>query len=164
MDDSLIFFDRNGREHYCENSIPSEKRGFFLLILKEGKILLTLPPRSNMAEFPGGSQRRGENFRDCVSRKLYEETGIDFVLDQGIKTFEQTVRYFADDERPDGGFYYYHQTFVVYEADSFVFDTSDARWKTPENGWAFWVKIDDLLSQKIMINYVHRPALSVLLG
>ena len=162
MDNSLIFFDRNGREHYCEAAIPSEKEGFFALLVKDGCLLLTYPPHYDVAEFPGGSCRRKENVRDCLFRKLYEETGIEIMLGHYEKDFEQVVRYFADDEPPEGTFYIYKQKFMLYDVSSFRFDVAQERWKTPENGFAQWVAIDDVLQQKVKLNFIHKMALKAL--
>lgn len=104
-----LFFNRKGRPKYVDDVIPAYKNGYFALLVKENKILLTYPPGVGVPEFPGGSIRRSENFRDCLFRKLYEETGVEFMLDKGVRQFEQTVNYFADDEKPSGMFYIYHQ-------------------------------------------------------
>lgn len=162
MDDSLIFFDRYGREHYCEAAIPSVKEGFFALLVKDGRLLLTYPPHSDVGEFPGGSRRRKESVRDCLFRKLYEETGVEFMLEKPEKSFEQTVRYFADDEPCGGMFYLYQQKFMLYDADNLSFDVFRKKWKTPENGEAEWVELDDILNRRVKLNFVHELALQAL--
>ena len=157
-----LFFNRKGRPKYADDVIPAYKNGYFALLVKENKILLTYPPGVGVPEFPGGSIRRSENFRDCLFRKLYEETGVEFMLDKGVRQFEQTVNYFADDKKPSGMFYIYHQFFMVYEADAYGFDVLRPRWKTPENGEAVWADIEDIFSGKVKINYCHWLALQQL--
>ena len=123
-----IFFNRRGREKYADDVVPVEKTGYFALLIKDHKVLLTYPPQVNVPEFPGGSCKRREDFRDCLFRKLYEETGVEVMLDKGETSYEQTVNYFADDERPDGTFYIYRQIFIVYDASSYGFDIDVPRW------------------------------------
>ncbi len=157
-----FFFDRRGRRKYADDIIPVHKDGYFALLVKDGKFLLTYPPDVTIPEIPGGSIHRGETFRDCLFRKLYEETGIEFMLDWGQETFEQTFFYYADDEKPDGGFYVYHQTFVVYDASNYGFDTGKRLWRTPENGRAGWFDAEKVFSGEIEVNYGHRLALQAL--
>ncbi len=157
-----IFFNRRGREKYADDVVPVEKTGYFALLIKDHKVLLTYPPQVSVPEFPGGSCKRREDFRDCLFRKLYEETGVEFMLDKGETSYEQTVNYFADDERPDGTFYIYRQIFIVYDASSYGFDIDVPRWKTPENGYAQWVDLEDIFEGRVKVNYCHWTALQKL--
>ncbi len=150
-----MYFDRYGKQKYGEDIIPTHQKGYFAILLKDDKVLLTYPPQVDLPEFPGGSISRREDFRDCLYRKLYEETGIDFMLDYGMKEFSQTINYFADDAKPNGVYCIYEQMFIVYDASSYGFETNQNLWKTPENGKAEWVNVQDILSQKVKINYTH---------
>ncbi len=159
-----IFYDRYGRKRYADDIVPAEKYGYFAVLIKDARVLLTYPLGKKAPEFPGGSLVRGENFRDCLFRKLYEETGIEFMLDKSEQCFEQVIPYFADDEKPYGTFYIYHQTFFVYDADKYGFDVERERWKTPENSLAVWVSFQDIVSGKVKINYAHWQAFKQLFG
>lgn len=150
-----VFFDRRGKEKFADDVIPVEQKGFFAVLLKDDKVLVTYPPQVNVPEFPGGAVSRKEDFRSCLFRKLFEETGIEFMLDSGIKQYEQDINYFAEDARPFGEFCHYNMTFIVYDASSFGFDTKKKEWKTPENGRAAWVDIKEIFKGKIKINYAH---------
>lgn len=77
------------------------------------------------------------------------------MLDGGLRKYEQNVNYFADDARPFGEFCKYDMTFIVYDASSYGFDTGKERWKTPENGLAAWLDINDIFEGKTKINYAH---------
>lgn len=149
------FFDRKGRKKFDEEVVPIEKTGYFAILIKKNKVLVSYPPQVDVPEFPGGSMKRWEDFRECLFRKLYEETGVEFMLDKGMKTFEHVINYFADDERPYGVYYIYKQIFIVYDASSYGFEINLPRWKTPENGWAEWVSLDDIFKAKTKINYTH---------
>ena len=149
------FFDRYGRKKYATDIIPIRQKGYFAILVKDKKVLLTYPPLVDIPEFPGGSIARGENFRECLFRKLYEETGIEFMLSEGEKEFTHTLRYFAEDARPYGEYCIYDMTFLVYDAASYGFDTSVAKCKTPENGCAVWLPIAEILSGETKINYAH---------
>ena len=157
-----FFWDRFGQQKYGEDVIPSHQKGYFAILLKDNKVLVTYPPQVDLPEFPGGSVSRKEDFRDCLYRKLYEETGIDFMLDYGIKEFSQTINYFADDAKPNGVYCIYNQMFIVYDASSYGFDTSKKIWKTPENGKAAWLSLEDIIAKKIPINYTHWLAVQAL--
>lgn len=157
-----IFFDRRGKEIYADDVIPVRQKGYFAILLKDGKVLVTYPPQVNIPEFPGGTVSRKEDFRACLFRKLYEETGIEFMLDYGTKEYQQEVNYFAEDARPFGMYCIYEQNFIVYDASSYGFNTNEEIWRTPENGHAAWVSAKDILSGKIEINYVHRLAVQAL--
>lgn len=150
-----IFYDRFGREKYADDIIPIEQKGYFAILIKDQKVLVTYPPQVNVPEFPGGTVSRKENFRDCLYRKLYEETGIEFALSQGEKTYTQTINYFANDARPFGEYCIYEQTFIVYNASSYGFDTTQAAWRTPESGTAAWIRVSDIFSGTHKINYTH---------
>ena len=150
-----IFYDRNGKEFFIGDLTPIKKTGYFAILLRDNKVLITYPRGTNVPEFPGGSAKRDENYRDCLFRKLYEETGIEFMLDKGIKEYQHTFNYFADDEKPRGTFFIYIQTFWVYNADKFGFKEIAEEWKTPENSKAAWVEIDDIVNGKIILNYAH---------
>ena len=50
-------------------------------MVKDDRVLVTYPPQVSVPEFPGGSAGRREDFRGCLFRKLFEETGIEFMLD-----------------------------------------------------------------------------------
>ena len=74
---SNIFFDRYGRKKYAgDDVIPMHQKGYFAILVWDNKVLLTYPPLVKVPEFPGGTVDRKEDFRDCLYRKLYEETGI----------------------------------------------------------------------------------------
>ena len=131
---SDIFYDRRGHEKYADEIIPLHQKGYFAILVKDEKVLVTYPPQVSVPEFPGGTVSRREDFRGCLYRKLYEETGIEFELDWGEKSYQQIVNYFAEDARPFGEYCVYDQTFIVYDASSYGFDTSVSPWRTPENG------------------------------
>ncbi len=157
---SNIFFDRYGRKKYAgDDVIPMHQKGYFAILVWDNKVLLTYPPLVKVPEFPGGTVDRKEDFRDCLYRKLYEETGIDFMLDYGEKDFLQTINYYAGDAKPKGVFCIYEQRFILYDASSYGFHSSDEKWKTPENGFAAWVKIEDIIAGTTKINYTHWLAL-----
>ena len=149
------YYDRYGREKHGDEIIPIHQKGYFAILVKEDKVLVTYPPQVDIPEFPGGAVSRKEDFRDCLFRKLYEETGIEFVLSQGKKTYTQTINYFADDARPFGEYCSYEQIFIVYDASAYGFDTAQAPWHTPENGRAAWIKKEDISSKRAKINYAH---------
>ena len=150
-----FFYDRRGKEKYADDVIPFEQKGYFAILVKDDRVLVTYPPQVSVPEFPGGSAGRREDFRGCLFRKLFEETGIEFMLDGGLRKYEQNVNYFADDARPFGEFCKYDMTFIVYDASSYGFDTGKERWKTPENGLAAWLDINDIFEGKTKINYAH---------
>ncbi len=152
---SDTFYDRFGREKYADDIIPINQKGFFAILVKDNKVLVTYPPQVKVAEFPGGTVTRKEDFRTCLYRKLYEETGIEFELGHGEQSYNQQINYFADDARPFGEYCTYDQTFIVYDASSYGFDTQTTPWRTPENGNAAWLNIDDIFSAKTKINYAH---------
>lgn len=152
---SDIFYDRRGHEKYADEIIPLHQKGYFAILVKDEKVLVTYPPQVSVPEFPGGTVSRREDFRGCLYRKLYEETGIEFELDWGEKSYQQIVNYFAEDARPFGEYCIYDQTFIVYDASSYGFDTSVSPWRTPENGNAAWLNIQDIFSAKTKINYTH---------
>lgn len=157
-----VFYDRNGKTKYADNIIPIKQKGYFAILLKDNKVLVTYPPMVERPEFPGGSVSRREDFRNCLYRKLYEETGIEFMLDYGIKEFHQEINYFADDARPFGEYCIYDMTFIVYDASSYGFDTTVSPWKTPENGMAAWIAVEDIFSGKNKVNYTHWQAVQAL--
>lgn len=157
-----LFYDRRGKTKYADDIIPVHQKGYFAILLKDDKVLVTYPPQVNVPEFPGGSVSRREDFRDCLFRKLYEETGIEFMLDYGTKEFHQEINYFAEDARPYGMYCIYDQTFIVYDASSYGFDTDVEPWRTPENGSAAWVAVEDIFSGKIKVNYAHWQAVQAL--
>lgn len=150
-----IFYDRYGKKVFADDVTPVRKTGYFAVLIKEKKVLITYPHGSAVPEFPGGSIKRDENFRECLFRKLYEETGLEFMLDRSEKEFQQIFNYFADDEKPNGTFYIYDQTFWCYDATKFGFKDSADMWKTPENSKAAWINIEDIIGGKIKINYAH---------
>lgn len=153
-----VFYDRKGREKYADDIIPIRQKGYFAILVKDEKVLVTYPPQVKVPEFPGGAVSRREDFRGCLFRKLFEETGIEFMLDFGVNQFEQDINYFAEDARPFGEFCVYNQTFIVYDASSYGFDTDVDMWRTPENGMAAWVDINDIFEGKTKINYAHWQA------
>lgn len=159
---SDIFYDRRGKPKYADDIIPVQQKGYFAILLKDDKVLVTYPPQVNVPEFPGGTLSRKEDFRECLFRKLYEETGIDFMLDYGLREFHQEINYFADDARPYGTYCIYDQTFIVYDASSYGFDTNVEAWKTPENGMAAWIAVEDIFSAKTKVNYAHWQAVQAL--
>ena len=116
---SDIFYDRRGHEKYADEIIPLHQKGYFAILVKDEKVLVTYPPQVSVPEFPGGTVSRREDFRGCLYRKLYEETGIEFELDWGEKSYQQIVNYFAEDARPFGEYCVYDQTFIVYDAGHF---------------------------------------------
>lgn len=150
-----VFYDRFGREKYADDIIPVHQKGYFAILVKDDLVLVTYPPQVKVPEFPGGSVSRKEDFRDCLYRKLYEETGIEFALSQGEKSYSQTINYFANDARPFGEYCVYEQTFIVYDASAYGFDTTKEPWRTPENGTAAWLKKEDIFSGTHKINYAH---------
>lgn len=157
-----VFYDRRGKTKYADDIIPSAQKGYFAILVKDEKVLVTYPPLVKVPEFPGGTLKRKEDFRDCLYRKLYEETGIEFMLDYGLKEFHQEINYFAEDARPFGEYCVYDQTFIVYDASSYGFDTAIESWRTPENGMAAWVAVEDIFSGKTKVNFAHWQAVQAL--
>ena len=45
-----LFFNRKGRPKYADDVIPAYKNGYFALLVKENKILLTYPPGVGVPE------------------------------------------------------------------------------------------------------------------
>ena len=160
---SEIFYSRTGKAKYADDVIPTKQKGYFAVLLKDDKVLVTYPPQVNIPEFPGGTISRKEELRDCLYRKLYEETGLDFMLSHGVKEYNQVINYFAEDAKPEGVYCIYDQTFIVYDASLYGFDTNIEEWRTPENGRAVWVSIKDIISGEFDINYIHKQAFLQLL-
>lgn len=152
------FMDRFGKAHYAEEDMATKRTAFYAIVIKDGQVLLTALPRFDLFEFPGGGLNRGEDYKTCLLRELYEETGYDFALDHGEKQINQVINFFADDLRPHGEFWIYDQTYIVYNADKYNISLREGEWKTPENGTAKWVKLQDLIEGKIDINFCHRQA------
>lgn len=161
---SEVFFDRQGNKKYADDIIPIHQKGYFAILVKDNKVLVTYPPMVKVPEFPGGTVGRREDFRACLYRKLYEETGIEFMLDTGERQFNQEINYFAEDARPFGEYCLYDQTYIVYDASSYGFDTNKAGWRTPENGVAAWINIKDIFLGNAKINYAHWQAFQALFG
>lgn len=157
-----VFYSRAGIKKFADDIVPVVKVGYFALLFKDNHLLLTYSPHAKIPEFPGGEVLRNENYRDCLFRKLYEQTGFDFMLDKGMKKVEQTVNCFDENERQSGKFCIYRQIFLLYNADKFDFDINVPKWKTPENGYAEWVRFDDLLNEKVKLSYFHSLALKKL--
>lgn len=157
-----VFYDRNGKPKYADDIIPIAQKGYFAILVKNGKVLVTYPPQVDVPEFPGGTVTRREDFRECLYRKLYEETGLDFMLDYGSREYAQTVNYYADDAKPAGVYCVYEQIFIVYDASSYGFDTNADVWKTPENGRAAWVAVEDIVSGRVNVSYAHKQAVCAL--
>lgn len=157
------FWDRFGKEHYAEEEVATHRQAYYAIVKKNDMVLLTALPRFDLFEFPGGGLNRGEDYKTCLAREFYEETGYDFGLSLGAKEIKQVVNFFADDIRPYGEYWIYDQTFIVYEADNFGLEIKDGEWKTPENGRAKWVKFEDLTNGTIKINYCHFLAFEKLL-
>lgn len=153
-----VYFDRMGREKYPDDIIPLNKKAYYAILVKDKKVLITYPPHIKVPEFPGGGMSRNDDFRSCLYKKLYEDSGLEYMLDRGNLDYQQVVKYFDDDVRPYGQFCIYDQTFMVYDADSYGFDTSREMWKTPSNGLAVWVDIDDIFKGVTKINYMHWQA------
>ena len=154
-----VYFDRYGNKKFLEDKIGIEKKGFYVVLIANEKILMTYPPNvPNCPEFPGGSVLRGEDFRKCLYRTLYQEAGIEFMLDSSSKVFQQNVNFFADDLKPVGEFWIYNQTFFVYDALTYGFDTNKEKWKTPGGAMAEWVPIEDIFSGNKKINFAHWQA------
>ena len=160
---SEMFFDRYGNKKFIGDAIPISKKGYFAVLLKDDKILVTVPPQSDVPEFPGGYKQRSEDMQQCLYRKLYEETGVDFVLGEGMKLFDQVVRYY-DIEEKKGTFYIYDQTFVVYDASSYGFDTKAKSWVAPDGSAVYWLKIQDVASGALKLSYMHGKAFEELFG
>lgn len=156
------FFDRWGKEHYFEADLALVRSGYFAIIIKNGMVLLSSLPRHDLFEFPGGGLNRGEDYKTCLVRELYEETGYEFALGSGNREHKQLVNFFAEHIRPAGECRKYSQTFIFYDADNYGLEIKEGTWSTPENGHAKWVEFQDLLDGKIELNYMHRKALDAL--
>jgi len=69
--------------------------GMGVLILKDGKVLMSLRKNSHGAggyQFPGGHLENMESFEECAKRETMEETGLEienvrFQLLSNVKTF-----------------------------------------------------------------------------
>lgn len=88
---SRAFMDRYGKAHYADEETATFRTAYYAIIIKDKKVLLTALPRFDLFEFPGGGQERGEDFRECLQRELYEETGYDFCLSHGKTEIRQVV-------------------------------------------------------------------------
>ena len=51
---SDIFYDRRGHEKYADEIIPLHQKGYFAILVKDEKVLVTYPPQVSVPEFPGG--------------------------------------------------------------------------------------------------------------
>lgn len=156
------FWDRWGKAHYAEFETATKRTAFFAIIIKDEKVLLTCLPHHELFEFPGGGLNRGENFRTCLLRELYEETGYEYALDDSANKHQQLINFFADDIRPNGECWVYNQTYIVYDADAYGLEIKEGTWNTPENGTAKWVDLQDLKSGEIPLNYTHKLAFEAL--
>lgn len=50
-----VFYDRRGKEKYADDVIPFEQKGYFAILVKDDRVLVTYPPQVSVPEFPGGS-------------------------------------------------------------------------------------------------------------
>ncbi|MDR1026560.1 MAG: NUDIX domain-containing protein [Lactobacillus sp.] len=152
-----VFYNRYGEECFLGDAVPTNKKGYFAVLIKDDKVLVTIPEGADIPEFPGGNKQRNETPRESLYRKLYEETGVDFELGCGCsdKEFNHVVDYFSIEDKPNGRFFFYDQTFYVYDASAFGIDATEKVWKTPDGAQACWVKMKDIIKEKKKINYAH---------
>ena len=155
---SEAFVDRFGRQHYAEEGLATPRTAYYMIIIKNRQVLLSALPRFDLFEFPGGGLNRGENYKTCLKRELYEETGYDFALGNGQAELRQKVNFFADDIRPRGEYWHYDQVFMVYDAAAYGIKIKEGEWTTPENGKAKWVDVAEIDSGKLPLNYCHKMA------
>lgn len=57
-----VFYDRRGKEKYADDVIPFEQKGYFAILVKDNRVLVTYPPQVSVPEFPGGSAAGGKIF------------------------------------------------------------------------------------------------------
>lgn len=50
---SDIFYDRRGHEKYADEIIPLHQKGYFAILVKDEKVLVTYPPQVSVPEFSG---------------------------------------------------------------------------------------------------------------
>lgn len=63
-----VFYDRRGKEKYADDVIPFEQKGYFAILVKDDRVLVTYPPQVSVPEFPGGSRPEGRFSRLPVSQ------------------------------------------------------------------------------------------------
>ena len=161
----MEFIDRWGNKRHLANlAIMIEKQAVYSLIVCNGKALITYPPFAiDVPELPGGGIEEREDIVTSLSRELYEETGIEYVLGNPDKVFEHVIGFFADDIKPNGEFWNYHQQFWRFDLEDNVYlKTDKAKWKTPEGGFAEWVDLESLLTMS-SFNEAHRIAVKSLI-
>ncbi len=163
----MEYLDRWGNKRFLSNNAMAiEKEAVYALVVCRGKVLITYPPFAiDVPELPGGGIEENEDIVTSLSRELYEETGVEYVLGNPEKTFEHLIGFFADDIKPNGEFWNYHQEFWWFELkdESGLMRTDRPKWKTPEGGYAEWIELDKLSKLKLF-NEVHRIAVKELLS
>ena len=40
-----VFYDRRGKEKYADDVIPFEQKGYFAILVKDDRVLVTYPPQ-----------------------------------------------------------------------------------------------------------------------
>ena len=76
-----VFFDRYGRQKFNDDIVPSHKKGYFVLLVKDDWVLLTIPPKQKVPEFPGGSILRGEDLsKRCLILQTMSLLAVCFIF------------------------------------------------------------------------------------
>ncbi len=159
-----LYIDRHGNTHINDTGYFATKKSCFAIIEKDEKILLTFPKKQIVGEFPGGFVERGEGLETSLSREFFEETGLNIEFGKSSKQLTQDVLYFADDIRPNGEFWNYRQIFLFFDFNKLNISQPSFPWQTPEGGYAGWYSKHDFLTGNVPLNYMHKQALSKILG
>ena len=154
-----VFVDAKGREVFADDIVPAVEKGNFALLIRDDKILLHYPLKSDVPEIIGGVCQRGENPRDNMSRLIYEQTGLDITPSEAEKHLEQEVDYVDCTVTGTNPFMRYCQVFEVFDVAAYWPDDGRLKWSAPDGGCAEWVDVDEVLSGKVKINYWHFAAM-----
>jgi len=68
------------------------------VIIEEGKLLVSKDTKDDFYKIPGGQPRNGEGLKDCVLRRLKEETGFSGTIGSQLSTYHLDKRPGTDEE------------------------------------------------------------------